>query len=87
MSDSYDDMEAQSLCLEHAMSEQTQARISKMWPMAGGERIHVSEMEDGHLERTIAKIKRDNWRKDWLQILTREKQRRAQRDDMHGMMM
>ena len=47
-----------------------------IWPTARGE-VKIADMGDAHLRASTAKIKRENWRLQWLQSLEDEVNRRA----------
>ena len=49
---------------------------NNLWKTAKGEILKVSNMTTHHLKMCINKIKRDNWRKDYLPILIKELNKR-----------
>lgn len=48
----------------------------KSWVTNDGEYLHPAEMTNQHLKFSIAKIKRESWREDWLDVLEHEVKRR-----------
>lgn len=47
-----------------------------IWTSGNGRKIAVSDMATSHIINSIKKIKRENWKVDWLPILTEELNRR-----------
>lgn len=48
----------------------------KNWSTKNDGSIRVIDMTDTHLQNSINKIRRDNWREEWLEPLLREQKRR-----------
>ena len=49
------------------------------WKQGDGTVINITKMSLSHLENAIAKIKRDDWRKEWLPYLETELESRTHR--------
>lgn len=41
----------------------------RVWVCRDGRKLLVSQMTDGHIANPIAKIRRDNWRTEYLERL------------------
>jgi len=52
----------------------------RIWKCADGRMIPISQMTDAHLRNAIAKVRRDNWRLEFLPRLELEVTIRALRD-------
>lgn len=57
-------------------------KYSDTWLCSNGEEMLIKEMSSEHIKNCINKIKRDNFRKEWLEILEYELELRRELDDL-----
>jgi hypothetical protein len=57
-------------------------KYSDTWLCSNGEKMLIEEMSSEHIQNCIKKIQRDNFRKEWLEILEYELELRRELDDL-----